>query len=121
VASADVAMNSLPPLSYSQRYTFLNKFFEAMTGGLPMVLGPDLPTMEAVLRREDLGRVAASMDPADIAAAMRQILDLPAAERDAWRERIAATARERYSWPIAAAAYRELVRTLGAASGGQRP
>jgi glycosyltransferase involved in cell wall biosynthesis len=118
VASADVAMNSPPPLSYSQRYTFLNKFFEAMTGGIPMVLGPDLPTMEAVLRREDLGRVAASMDPADIAAAMRQILDLPAAERDAWRERIAATARERYSWPIAAAAYRALVRSLGAAAGG---
>ena len=71
VASADVAMNSLPPLSYSSRYTFLNKFFEAMTGGLPMVLGPDLPTMEAVLRQEDLGRVAASMEPADIAAAIR--------------------------------------------------
>jgi glycosyltransferase involved in cell wall biosynthesis len=113
VASADVAMNSLPPLSYSQRYTFLNKFFEAMTGGLPMVLGPDLPTMEAVLRKEDLGRVAASMEPADIAAAMRAILDLPAAEREAWRERIRTTARQRYSWPIAAAAYRELVRSLG--------
>jgi glycosyltransferase involved in cell wall biosynthesis len=113
VASADVAMNSLPPLSYSQRYTFLNKFFEAMTGGLPMVLGPDLPTMEAVLRKEDLGRVAASMEPADIAAAMREILELPPAERDAWRERIAATARQRYSWPIAAAAYRTLVRSLG--------
>jgi len=112
VASADVAMNSLPPLSYSQRYTFLNKFFEAMTGGLPMVLGPDLPTMEAVLTKEDLGRVAASMDPIDIAAAIREILDLPEAERDAWRTRIAATARERYSWPIAAAAYRELVRSL---------
>ncbi len=112
VASADVAMNSLPPLSYSQRYTFLNKFFEAMTGGLPMVLGPDLPTMEAVLRKEDLGRVAASMDPADIAAAIRAILELPPAEREAWRARIAATARERYSWPIAAAAYRDLVRSL---------
>ena len=88
VASADVAMNSLPPLSYSSRFTFLNKFFEAMTGALPMVLGPDLPTMEAVLRKEDLGRVAASMDPADIAAAVREILDLPHAERDAWRARM---------------------------------
>ena len=75
VASADVAMNALPPICFSQRYTFLNKFFEAMTGGLPMVLGPDLPTMEAVLVKEDLGRVAASMDPADIAAAVRDILD----------------------------------------------
>jgi glycosyltransferase involved in cell wall biosynthesis len=112
VASADVAMNSLPPISYSGRYTFLNKFFEAMTGGIPMVLGPDLPTMEEVLRREDLGRVAASMDPADIAAAVRSILELPAAELAAWRERIRTTARERYSWPIAAAAYRDLVRSL---------
>jgi glycosyltransferase involved in cell wall biosynthesis len=112
VASADVAMNSLPPLSYSGRYTFLNKFFEAMICGTPMVLGPDLPTMEAVLRREDLGRVAASMDPADIAAAVRSILALSPAERAAWRARIARTARERYSWPIAAAAYRALVLDL---------
>ena len=112
VASADVAMNSLPPLSFSQRYTFLNKFFEAMTAGLPMVLGPDLPTMEAVLRREDLGRVAASMDPADIAVAIREILDLTPAEREAWRERIAAVARDRYSWPTAAAAYRGLLASL---------
>jgi hypothetical protein len=69
--------------------------------------------MEALLRREDLGRVAASMDPPDIAAAIREILDLPAAERAAWRERIATTARERYGWPIAAAAYRGLVASLG--------
>jgi glycosyltransferase involved in cell wall biosynthesis len=113
VASADVALCTLPPLSYNQRYTTPNKFLEAMAGGTPMVLGPRLPTMEALLRREDLGRVAASMDPADIAAAIREILDLPAAERAAWRERIATTARERYGWPIAAAAYRELVASLG--------
>jgi glycosyltransferase involved in cell wall biosynthesis len=112
VASADVALCTLPPLSYNQRYTTPNKFLEAMSGGTPMVLGPRLPTMEALLRREDLGRVAASMDPADIAAAIREILDLPAAERAAWRVRIAATARERYSWPTAAAAYRKLVASL---------
>jgi glycosyltransferase involved in cell wall biosynthesis len=112
VASADVAMNSLPPLSYSQRHTTLNKFLEAMTPGTPMVLGPDLPGMEAILRKEDLGRVAASMDPRDIAAAVRDILDRPAEERWAWRERIRSVASERYSWPIAAAAYQELVRDL---------
>jgi glycosyltransferase involved in cell wall biosynthesis len=113
VASADVALCTLPPLSYNQRYTTPNKFLEAMVGGTPMVLGPRLPTMEALLRREDLGRVAASMDPLDIASAIREILDLPAAERAAWRERIATTARERFGWPIAAAAYRELVASLG--------
>ena len=112
VASADVALCTLPPLSYNQRYTTPNKFLEAMAAGTPMVLGPRLPTMEALLRREDLGRVAASMDPSDIAVAIREILDLPAAERVAWRERIAGTARELYSWPTAAAAYRDLVERL---------
>ena len=113
VASADVALCTLPPLSYNQRFTTPNKFLEAMAGGTPIVLGPRLPTMEKLLRREDLGRVAASMEPADIAAAIREILDLPAADRAAWRERIAATARANYSWPLAAAAYTDLVSSLG--------
>jgi glycosyltransferase involved in cell wall biosynthesis len=112
VASADVALCTLPPVSYNQRFTMPNKFLEAMAAGTPIVLGPDLPTMEAVLRAEDLGRVAASMAPVDIAAAIRSILELPPADRAAWRKRIQALARDRYSWPIAAAAYRGLVRSL---------
>ena len=121
VASADVALCTLPPMSFNQRFTTPNKFLEAMAGGTPMVLGPDLPTMEAILRDEDLGAVARSMEPADIAAAIRAILDRPVGERTAWRARIAATARERYSWPIAAAAYRELVGSLDAGSGQADP
>jgi glycosyltransferase involved in cell wall biosynthesis len=112
VASADVALCTLPPLSYNQRFTMPNKFLEAMTAGTPIVLGPDLPTMEKVLRAEDLGRVAASMRPSDIAVAIRAILDLPAADRATWRERIQDVARERYSWPIAAEAYAGLVERV---------
>jgi len=118
VASADVALCTLPPLSYNQRFTLPNKFLEAMTAGTPIVLGPDLPGMETVLRQEDLGRVAASMQPTDIAAAIGSILELRADERDAWRRRIQATARERYSWPIAEASYSRLVRAL---QGGEDP
>jgi glycosyltransferase involved in cell wall biosynthesis len=112
VVSADVALVTLPPISYNQRFTTPNKFLEAMAAGVPMVLGPDLPTMEGILRSEDLGRVAASMDPDDIAAAIGEILALPEAERRAWRARIAATGRERYSWPAAAAAYRGVLADL---------
>lgn len=112
VASADVALVTLPPSSYNQRYTTPNKFLEAMTAGTPMVLGPDLPTMAGILEREDAGRVARSMAPEEIARAIREILDLPAAERGAWRPRIATAARERYSWPEAAAAYRRVVAGL---------
>ncbi len=112
VASADVALVTQPGVSWSQRYSTPNKFLEAMTAGVPIVLGPDLPTQEDLLRREDLGRVAASMDPGAIGAAIMEILAIPADERAAWRRRIAATARERYSWPIAAAAYTDLIRDL---------
>jgi glycosyltransferase involved in cell wall biosynthesis len=116
VASADVALCTLPPLSYNQRFTLPNKFLEAMTAGTPIVLGPDLPTMEALLREQDLGRVAATMAPADIAAAIMSILDMPVEARVARRDRIRSLARERYSWPIAAEAYSALVRSLQARS-----
>jgi glycosyltransferase involved in cell wall biosynthesis len=119
VASADVALVTLPPLSYNQRYTTPNKFLEAMTAGTPIVLGPDLPTMAGILEREDLGRVARSMAAVEIARAIRSILDLPAADRAAWRARIAALARERYSWPQAAAPYRAVVAGLRGATGGR--
>jgi len=112
IASADVALIALPPVSYNQRYTTPNKFLEAMMAGTPIVLGPDLPTMAEILRREDLGRVAGSMAPADIGCAIREILDQPAEERQAWRSRISGTARERYSWPQAAAPYRDVVAAL---------
>jgi glycosyltransferase involved in cell wall biosynthesis len=56
------------------------------------------------------------MKPEDIARAIREIVDLPAAERAAWRARIAASAREHYSWPEAAAAYRRVVAGLRAAT-----
>jgi glycosyltransferase involved in cell wall biosynthesis len=117
VASADVALCTLPPLSYNQRYATPNKFFEAIAAGTPIVLGPDLPAMEGILRREDLGRVARSMAPADIAAAIVEILDVQVAERQAWRRRIQAVARERYSWPAAAAVYREVVDRLRPVAG----
>jgi glycosyltransferase involved in cell wall biosynthesis len=112
VASADVALCTLPPMSFNQRFTTPNKFLEAMAGGTPVVLGPDLPTMEGIMRREGIGAVARSMDPTDIAAAIREVLERPAEARAAWRNRIAATARARYSWPIAATAYRRLIHSL---------
>jgi hypothetical protein len=54
------------------------------------------------------------MAPEAIASAIRSIVDLPYYERQAWRIRLAATARERYSWPIAAGAYATVVRAVEA-------
>ena len=120
VASADVAMVTQPPISYNQRYTTPNKFLEALAAGTPVVLSPDMPTIAAILEREQLGEIAASPAPADIAAAIRSIVDRPADERAAWRRRIQTIARERYSWPIAAEAYAGLVRSLGTRGGSRQ-
>jgi glycosyltransferase involved in cell wall biosynthesis len=119
-ASADAALIPLPAISYNQRYTTPNKFLEAIAAGTPIVLGPDLPTMEEILRREDFGRVARSLEPADLAEAITQVVDLRQDDLDAWRSRIATTARDKYSWPRAAAAYRGLVRGLVKTAGAER-
>jgi glycosyltransferase involved in cell wall biosynthesis len=111
-ASADVALIPLPAISFNQRYTTPNKFLEAVAAGTPIVLGPGLPTMEGMLRNDDLGRVARSLRPDDLAAAIRDVLDRPSAARSDERVRIAAIAAERYTWPVAARTYRELVRQL---------
>ncbi len=121
VASADVAMITLPPLSYNQRYTTPNKFLEALAAGTPIVLGPDLPTMAGILEREDAGRIAASMAPEAIAEAIRSILALSEAERRAWSARLAGIARERYSWPIAAAAYENVLHRVEGLDGRTGP
>jgi glycosyltransferase involved in cell wall biosynthesis len=118
IASADVAMVSVPPISYNQRHTTPNKFLEAIAAGTPIVLGPDLPTMASILKRDGLGEIARSTAPAGIAAAIRAILDRPAEERAEWRRRVQALARERYGWPIAAEAYAGVVRSIAPGSPG---
>lgn len=111
-ASADVSLVVRPPVIENVRLYTPNKFWEAFMAGTPVVIAPGSPVMTAILARERLGAVARSLAPADFAAAIRSVLDRPASERAAERHRIAARAREAYSWPVAAAGYRALLRRL---------
>ena len=114
-ASADVALVPLPPVSANQRASTPNKFWEALAAGTPVVLGPGLPVMARIIDADDLGVVAASLRPADLAAAIRRVIDVEpevAAER---RRRIAALAAERFSWSAVASRYRALAVRLFAA------
>lgn len=117
-ASADVAIVPLPPVSANQRASTPNKFWEAIAAGTPVVIGPDLAVMAEIVRKHDLGVVAASLGANDLATAIRSVLDLPveaAAER---RRRIAAVARANFSWAVAADRYRALIASLGPAGPG---
>ncbi|HEU4919131.1 MAG TPA: glycosyltransferase [Candidatus Limnocylindrales bacterium] len=116
VASADVALIPLPPVSINQRLSTPNKLWEALAAGTPVVVVRGLEVMERLVEEHDLGAVAASTDAADLAAAIEAVLDRLVAEGDGWRERIAAVGRERFSWPPAATAYRSLVRSFDSAA-----
>ncbi len=117
-ASADVALIPLPPISANQRLSSPNKFWEALAAGTPVVVVSGLEVMERLVGEHDLGVVAASTAPADLAAAIGRVLDRLDLEGAAWRERIATTSRERFGWPETASAYRSLVRSLGRAKDG---
>jgi glycosyltransferase involved in cell wall biosynthesis len=111
-AGADVALIAAPPMSPNQRLSSANKFWEAIAVGTPNIVVRGLDTMAGILTEYDLGAVAASAAPADIAAAIRTVLERVDREGGAWRRRIAAVGRERFSWPTVATAYRSLVRSL---------
>lgn len=112
-ASADVALIPLPPASINQRLSTPNKLWEAIAAGTPVVVVHGLEVMERLVEEHDLGAIAASTAPSDLADAIVRVLDRLASEGDGWRARIAATSRERFGWPTVAAAYRALVRSLG--------
>jgi glycosyltransferase involved in cell wall biosynthesis len=111
-ASADVSIVPLAPISANQRLSTPNKFWESIIVGTPVVVGPGLTVMEALVREQGLGRVAASLGPGDLAAAIGELLDRPAPERAAERERIARLARDRFSWPASARRYLDLVAAM---------
>ncbi len=113
-AGADAALVALPPISPNQRQSTPNKFWEAIAVGTPVVAVRGLDAMTALIADHDLGAVADSLAPADLAAAIAAVLDRAASDDGSWRHRIAATFRERFGWPAAATEYRALVRATTA-------
>lgn len=97
VGSADVVAMPIQPSTLNHRLTTPNKLFEAMAVGVPVVAS-DLPGMAAIVRETGCGVLCDPTSPAEIAAAIRSILDAPEPERLAFRERSLAAAHGRYSW-----------------------
>jgi glycosyltransferase involved in cell wall biosynthesis len=111
-ASADVCLIPLPPVSASQRLTTPNKFWEAVSGGTPLVVVAGMTTLERLVREGDLGAVAASAAPADLAVAIRDVLARLDVEGRHGAGMSPRPATRGGGWPAAATAYRALVRSL---------
>ena len=116
-ADADAALIAAPPISPNRRLSTPNKFWEALAAGTPVVVVRGVDVMERLVREYDLGAVAESTEPTQLAKALIAVLGRLDREGRGWRERIAQTSRERFGWPAAATAYRSLVRSLVPAAG----
>lgn len=111
-ASADISLVTLPPVSLNQRESTPNKFWESLLVGTPIILGPGLDVMARIVGETGAGLVAPSLEPDALAGAIRSLLDLDAGELAERRRQVARLAAERYTWPVAAVRYRDLVRTV---------
>jgi glycosyltransferase involved in cell wall biosynthesis len=95
--SADVMLMAIQPTTLNHRFTTPNKLWEAMAAGVPVVAS-DLPGMAAIVRETGCGVLCDPTSPADVARAIRSILDLPADARAELRARGLAAAHDRYNW-----------------------
>lgn len=100
VASADVGVMPIQPSTLNHRLSTPNKLFEGLAAGVPVVVS-DYPEMRRIVLDDPagpLGAVCSPTDVADIARAIRSVLDSPEDAREALRERCLGAAHDRWNW-----------------------
>jgi glycogen(starch) synthase len=111
-ASADVMLMAIQPTTLNHRYTTPQKLWEAIAAGVP-VIASDLPGMAEVVREVGCGLLCDPTDPASIAGAIRELIQMAPADRADMRSRTLAAAHDRYNWAAQAeillATYRDLL------------
>ncbi|MBD3334226.1 MAG: glycosyltransferase [Candidatus Eisenbacteria bacterium] len=88
-----------------------NALLEAMAAGLPC-LASDIPVHREILKDERFGRLAPPGRPAELAEALRTLLQAPAAERRGLGAAAARRIREAYSADVMVRAYEALYDRL---------
>jgi glycosyltransferase involved in cell wall biosynthesis len=96
-AAADVAVMPIQPSTLNHRLTTPTRLFDAMGAGVPVVAS-DLPGMAEIVRETGCGVLCDPTSPADIARAIREVLDASADRQAAWRAASLAAARGPYAW-----------------------
>ena len=106
----------------NHRLSSPNKLFESLATGLPVVVSDFLEMRRIVLEDPDgpLGAVCDPADPASVARAIRSILDLGPAERDALRARCLARRPRTMELGDRVGATGRALRLARARSGGLR-
>lgn len=111
VAAADVAAMPVQGDTLNHRLNVPTKLFDAMAAGVPVVAS-DLPGMAPIVRATGCGELCDPDDPADVARAIRTVLDAAPEQRAAYRAACLEGARGRYGWARQAATLREVYADL---------
>ncbi|WP_420818992.1 glycosyltransferase [Ornithinimicrobium flavum] len=106
LADADVAVVFVRPICLSYRFSLPNKLFESIHAGLPIVAA-DLPDTAQVVTEHGVGEVFDARTPADLAAAIEQVLADPERYR-----RASARAAQELTWEAEAARLLDLYSTV---------
>jgi glycosyltransferase involved in cell wall biosynthesis len=102
VASADIGAMPIQPSTLNHRLSTPNKLFECLAAGIPVVAS-DFPTMRRIIIGDPGGPLGAVCDPMSvesIADAIRSIVLLSPADKDALRARCLRAAAERWNWEL---------------------
>ncbi|MFN8623145.1 MAG: glycosyltransferase family 4 protein [Chloroflexota bacterium] len=102
IASADISAMPVQGDTLNHQLNTPTKLFDAMGAGVPVVAS-DLPGMGPIVRDTACGELCDPDDPADIARAIRVILDASPERRAEYRAAALAAARGPYSWDKQAA------------------
>jgi glycogen synthase len=116
VASADVAVMCIQPSTLNHRSSTPNKLFEALAAGVPVVVS-DFEEMRAIVLGNPtgpLGEVCRPDDVADIARAIRQLVELPVPDSAVLRARCLRAAHESWNWETESARLVALYEELAA-------
>ena len=115
LAGADVGVLPIQPTTLNHRLSTPNKLFECLAAGVPVVVS-DFADMRRIVLDDPAGALGAVCDPtspASVAAAIRSIIDRPAADRAALRQRCLDAAHERWNWETERQPLLQLVARLG--------
>jgi glycosyltransferase involved in cell wall biosynthesis len=94
---ADVSAMPVQPDTLNHRFNTPTKLYDAMGVGVPVVASK-LPGISPIVNETGCGVLCDPKDPADVARAIRDIIDAPEDERIGLRLRCLAAARATYSW-----------------------
>jgi glycosyltransferase involved in cell wall biosynthesis len=100
VASADVGAMPIQGTTPNLYMSTPNKLFECLAAGVPVIVS-DFPAMRRIVLDDaagPLGAVCDPADPADVAAALRSILEMAPEALAAMRSRCLSAARRRWNW-----------------------